>query len=318
MKTVSVVVPTYNEEENVVPMMEAVTQIFERELKEYELELIFIDNFSKDNTRSILRELCKHDKRVKCILNAKNFGPFNSPYYGITQSTGDCTVLLCADFQDPVAMIVDFVKEWEKGYRIVIGIKTTSKENRIMYFFRSCYYKLIKRMSDVDQIEHFTGFGLYDKRFVEILKNLKDSTPFLRGIVAELGYARKEIPYKQEKRRAGKSSYSFYKLYDAAMLSFTSYTKIGLRLATFIGIICSCASLIVALVYLIYKLLYWDRFAAGTMPILLGIFIFGSLQLFFIGLLGEYIMNMNMRIMNRPLVIEEERINFGFEQNNRS
>lgn len=173
-------------------------------------------------------------------------------------------------------------------------------------------------MSDVDQIEHFTGFGLYDKRFVEILKNLKDSTPFLRGIVAELGYERKEIPYKQEKRRAGKSSYSFYKLYDAAMLSFTSYTKIGLRLATFVGIICSCVSLIFALVYLIYKLLYWDRFAAGTMPILLGIFIFGSLQLFFIGLLGEYIMNMNMRIMNRPLVIEEERINFGFEQDNRS
>lgn len=318
MKTVSVVVPTYNEEENVVPMVEAVTQIFERELKEYELELLFIDNFSKDNTRPILRELCKHDKRIKCILNAKNFGPFNSPYYGITQSTGDCTVLLCADFQDPVSMIVDFVKEWEKGYRIVIGIKTTSKENRIMYFFRSCYYKLIKRMSDVDQIEHFTGFGLYDKRFVEILKNLKDSTPFLRGIVAELGYERKEIPYKQEKRRAGKSSYSFYKLYDAAMLSFTSYTKIGLRLATFVGIICSCVSLIFALVYLIYKLLYWDRFAAGTMPILLGIFIFGSLQLFFIGLLGEYIMNMNMRIMNRPLVIEEERINFGFEQDNRS
>jgi len=318
MKIVSVVVPTYNEEENVVPMVEAVTQIFERELKEYELELIFIDNFSKDNTRPILRELCKHDKRIKCILNAKNFGPFNSPYYGITQSTGDCTVLLCADFQDPVSMIVDFVKEWEKGYRIVIGIKTTSKENRIMYFFRSCYYKLIKRMSDVDQIEHFTGFGLYDKRFVEILKNLKDSTPFLRGIVAELGYERKEIPYKQEKRRAGKSSYSFYKLYDAAMLSFTSYTKIGLRLATFVGIICSCVSLIFALVYLIYKLLYWDRFAAGTMPILLGIFIFGSLQLFFIGLLGEYIMNMNMRIMNRPLVIEEERINFGFEQDNRS
>ena len=318
MKTVSVVVPTYNEEENVVPMVEAVTQIFERELKEYELELIFIDNFSKDNTRPILRELCKQNKRIKAIFNVKNFGQFNSPYYGITQSTGDCTVLLCADFQDPVSMIVDFVKEWEKGYRIVIGIKTTSKENRIMYFFRSCYYKLIKRMSDVDQIEHFTGFGLYDKRFVEILKNLKDSTPFLRGIVAELGYERKEIPYKQEKRRAGKSSYSFYKLYDAAMLSFTSYTKIGLRLATFVGIICSCVSLIFALVYLIYKLLYWDRFAAGTMPILLGIFIFGSLQLFFIGLLGEYIMNMNMRIMNRPLVIEEERINFGFEQDNRS
>lgn len=310
MKTISVVVPTYNEEENVAPMAKAVTNLFEQELKDYDLELIFIDNFSRDNTKAILRQLCGNDKRIKCIFNAKNFGPFNSPYYGITQSTGDCTVLLCADFQDPVHMIVDFVKEWENGYKIVIGIKTTSKENRIMYFLRSCYYKLIKRMSDVDQIEHFTGFGLYDKKFVEILRGLKDSTPFLRGIVAELGYERKEIPYKQEKRRAGKSSYSLYKLYDAAMLSFTSYTKIGLRLATFTGVICSCISLIVALIYLVYKLIYWDRFPAGTAPILLGIFIFGSLQLFFIGLLGEYIMNMNTRIMNRPLVVEEERINF--------
>lgn len=310
MKTVSVVVPTYNEEENVAPMAKAVTSLFEQELKDYELELIFIDNFSKDNTKSILRQLCKNDKRIKCIFNAKNFGPFNSPYYGLTQATGDCAVLLCADFQDPVHMIVDFVKEWANGYKIVIGIKTTSKENRIMYFLRSCYYKLIKKMSDIDQIEHFTGFGLYDKKFVDILRELKDSTPFLRGIVAELGYERKEIPYKQEKRRAGKSSYSLYKLYDAAMLSFTSYTKIGLRLATFTGIVCSCISLIIAFIYLVYKLIYWDRFPAGTAPILLGIFIFGSLQLFFIGLLGEYIMNMNTRIMNRPLVVEEERINF--------
>jgi glycosyltransferase involved in cell wall biosynthesis len=310
MKTVSVIVPTYNEEENVAPMAEAVMQIFEHELKEYGLELIFIDNFSKDNTRTILRKLCKKDTRIKCIFNAKNFGPFNSPYYGLTQSTGNCAVLLCADFQDPVHMIVDFVREWEKGYKIVIGVKTTSKENKIMYFLRSCYYKLIKKMSDVDQIEHFTGFGLYDEKFVDILTNLGDSTPFLRGIVAELGYERKEIQYKQEKRRAGKSSYSLYKLYDAAMLSFTSYTKIGLRLATFTGIFCSCISLVIALVYLVYKLIYWDRFAAGMTPILLGIFVFGSLQLFFIGLLGEYIMNMNSRIMNRPLVIEEERINF--------
>ena len=170
MKTVSVVVPTYNEEENVAPMAKAVTSLFEQELKDYKLELIFIDNFSKDNTKSILRQLCKNDKRIKCIFNAKNFGPFNSPYYGLTQATGDCVVLLCADFQDPVYMIVDFVKEWANGYKIVIGIKTTSKENRIMYFLRSCYYKLIKKMSDIDQIEHFTGFGLYDKKFVDIFE----------------------------------------------------------------------------------------------------------------------------------------------------
>lgn len=310
MKTVSVVVPTYNEEENAVPMAEAVIKLFEGELKHYDLELIFIDNHSKDSTRQILRKLCEENRKIKCIFNARNFGPFNSPYYGMIQSAGDCTVLLCADFQDPVHLIVDFVREWENGYKIVVGIKTDSKENRMMYFLRSCYYKLIKKLSDIDQIEHFTGFGLYDKDFVDILRNLGDPSPFLRGIVAELGFVRKEIPYRQEKRRAGKSSYNLYKLYDAAMLSFTSYTKIGLRLATFTGIGCSCVSLLIAVIYLIYKLVYWERFAAGTAPILIGIFLFGSLQLFFIGLLGEYIMNINSRIMNRPLVIEEERINF--------
>ena len=310
MKTVSIVIPTYNEEENVILMAETILKIFNNELSKYNPEIIFIDNCSEDNTKVLLKELCKKYSCIKCILNAKNFGPFNSPYYGILQSTGDCTILLAADFQDPVSLIIDFVREWENGFKIVIGKKLSSKENKFMYFLRSVYYKLIKKMSDIEQIEHFTGFGLYDKEFVEILRQLKDPTPFLRGIVAELGYERKEISYQQEKRRAGKSSYSLYKLYDAAMLSFTSYTKIGLRLATFMGLACSGISLLVALIYLVYKLIYWNRFQAGTIPILLGIFIFGSLQLLFIGLLGEYIMNINTRIMNRPLVIEEERINF--------
>lgn len=179
-----------------------------------------------------------------------------------------------------------------------------------MYFLRSCYYKTIKKMSDVEQIEHFTGFGLYDKSFIEVLKNLNDPTPFLRGIVAELGFERKDIPYEQAKRRAGKTSNNFYKLYDAAMLSFTSYTKIGLRIATIGGFALSATSITVALVYFILKLIYWNSFPAGMAPILIGVFFFGSVQLFFIGLVGEYIMNMNIRIMNRPLVIEEKRINF--------
>lgn len=165
-------------------------------------------------------------------------------------------MLLAADFQDPVEMIPKFVKEWEAGYKIVIGIKTTSKENKIMYFLRSCYYKLIKRLSNVEQIEHFTGFGLYDKSFIEVLRNLDDPTPFLRGIVAELGYKRKEIPYEQPRRRAGKTSNNFYKLYDAAMLSITSYTKVVLRLATIIGFIFSAISFLIALVYLILKLIF--------------------------------------------------------------
>lgn len=310
MKTVSVLIPTYNEEENVRPLLEAIKNEFQQELPAYDYEIVFIDNDSGDRTREIIRELCTENEKVKAIFNAKNFGPFNSPYYGILQTTGDCTILMCADFQDPIEMIHRFVEEWEKGYKIVIGRKTTSQENKFMYFVRTCYYKAIKKFSDVEQIEHFTGFGLYDKSFVQVLRELKDPTPFLRGIVAELGFKRKEITYDQPRRRAGKTGYNFMRLYDAAMLSFTSYTKIGLRLATFVGFGISAVSFLIALVYLALKLIYWDRFVAGTTPILLGMFFLGAVQLIFMGLMGEYILSINQRTMNHPLVIEEERINF--------
>lgn len=314
MRTISVVVPCYNEEENVIPLSEAIIHLFKTELKNYNYEIIFIDNDSKDNTRVLLKELCIGNERIKAILNAKNFGQFNSPYYGMLQSTGDCTILVAADFQDPIEMIPKFVAEWENGYKIVSAIKTSSKENRIMYFLRSCYYKVIKKLSDVEQIEHFTGFGLYDKKFIEVLKQLDDPTPFLRGIVAELGFRRKDLPYEQAKRRAGKTSNNFYRLYDGAMLSITSYTKVGLRMATIFGFIFSAISMCIALVYLVMKLLYWDRFTAGTAPILIGIFVLGSVQIFFTGLLGEYILTINSRVMKRPLVVEEERINFDAEE----
>ncbi len=310
MKTISIVVPCYNEEENVEAMYQAITGVFNRELNQYCYELIFIDNDSSDRTRELIRGLCSKDKGVKGILNAKNFGQFNSPYYAMLQSEGDCTILMAADFQDPVEMIPSYVKEWEDGYKIVIGIKKSSKESKIMYWLRSCYYKMIKKLSDVEQIEHFTGFGLYDRSFIKVLRQLDDPTPFLRGIVAELGFRRKEIPYVQPKRRAGKTSNNFYKLYDAAMLSVTSYTKVGLRLATIFGSICSFASITVGLIYLILKLIYWDRFPAGMAPLLIGMCFLGSVQIFFIGLVGEYILSINARIMKRPLVIEEERINF--------
>lgn len=303
-------VPCYNEEENVVPLSEAVIATLEKDLPEYDYEILFIDNCSKDKTREKLILLCSRNKKIKAIFNTKNFGQFNSPYYGLCQTTGDCTICLCADFQDPIDMIPKFVHEWENGYKIVCGIKTSSKENKIMYFLRGVYYKTIKKMSEVEQIEQFTGFGLYDKSFIQVLRDLKDPTPFLRGIVAELGPERKEIPYEQQERRAGKTSNNWYRLYDAAMLSFTSYTKIGLRLATFIGFGLSAVSVVIAIVYFILKLLHWNDFPAGMTPILLGVFVIGSMQLFFIGLLGEYIMNMNARLMNRPLVIEQERINF--------
>ena len=310
MKKISIVVPCFNEEENVGPMSQAIVELFKNELKEYDYELIFIDNDSQDRTRELLRAICGNNDRIKAIFNAKNFGQFKSPYYGLLQATGDCAILVACDFQDPVELIPTFVKEWENGYKIVSGIKTSSKERKIMYWLRSLYYKMIKKLSDVEQIEHFTGFGLYDRKFLEVLKTLDDPTPFLRGIVAELGFKRKDIEYQQPQRRAGKTSNNFYRLYDGAMLSITSYTKVGLRLATLFGFVCSVISVIIAIVYLVMKLMYWDRFTAGMAPMLIGVFLLGSIQMFFIGLLGEYILTINSRVMKRPLVVEEERINF--------
>ena len=310
MKKISVLIPCYNEEENVVPIANAIVEEMDKNLSAYDYEIVFIDNDSKDNTRPLLREICKRNPKIKAIFNAKNFGQFNSPYYGMLQTAGDCTIAMCCDFQDPVELIPQIVAEWEKGAMIVSCIKTASKENPIMRFLRSCYYKMIKKMSSVEQIEHFTGFGLYDKSFIEVLRNLNDPTPFLRGIVAELGFKRVSIKYTQAKRRAGKTHNNFFTLFDAAMLSFTSYTKVGLHLVTFAGMILSALSVIVALVYLVLKLLYWDRFSAGFAPMIIGLFFLNAIELLFIGFVGEYVMSINTRIMNRPLVIEEERINF--------
>lgn len=310
MKKISIMIPCFNEIENVEPMSEAVVKEFQDNLPEYDYELVFIDNFSTDGTREKLEEICSKNKKIKAIFNAKNFGQFNSPFYGMCQTTGECTITMCCDFQDPVDLIPRFVHEWEKGYKIVAAIKTSSEENGIMYFLRSVYYKMIRKMSDVEQIEHFTGTGLYDKSFIEVLKKLDDPTPFLRGIVAELGPKRKDIYYRQAERRAGKTHNNWYRLYDAAMLSFTSYTKIGLRMATIFGFIFAALNMLVAIGYLIAKLIWWDEFSLGTAPMLIGIFFSGSIQLFFLGLLGEYILNINTRSMRRPLVVEERRINF--------
>ncbi len=309
MQMISILIPTYNEVGNVVELSEAVKNEMKK-LPAYAYEIVFIDNDSIDGTRQQIRKLCSEDRRVKAIFNAKNFGQNNSPYYGLTQTTGDCAILMCADFQDPVEMIPVLVHEWEQGYKIVSAIKTTSRENKLMRLLRTCYYKLIKRFSQVEQIEHFTGFGLYDQAFIQVMRDLKDPTPFLRGIVAELGFKRKEVPYEQQRRRFGKTKNNLYTLYDLAMLSFTSYTKIGLRLATFLGFIISLVSIVVAAVYFILKVRHWNTFTMGTAPLLIGMFLLGAIQLIFLGLIGEYILSINMRIMDRPLVIEEERINF--------
>lgn len=310
MKTISVLIPCYNEIGNVEPISKAIIREFIQSLPEYNYEIVFIDNFSTDGTRDILERLCADDKHIKAIFNAKNFGQFNSPFYGMCQTTGDCTIVMCADFQDPVDLIPQLVHEWEQGYKIVSAIKTSSDESGFMYFLRSCYYKLIKKMSDVEQIEHFTGTGLYDKSFIDVLRGLDDPMPFLRGIVAELGPRRKDIKYRQAERRSGISHNNWYRLYDAAMLSFTSYTKTGLRLATFFGFFMAAVSMLTAVIYLIAKLIWWDYFPMGTAPILIGMFFIGSVQLLFIGLLGEYVLNINARVMKRPLVVEEKRLNF--------
>ena len=277
-KVISVMIPTYNEEENARPIYEAVRDEIRKDCPDYDYEILFIDNKSQDRTRRIITDICAQDPKVKAIFNSKNFGQFNSPYYGMIHTTGDCTITICADFQDPVEMIPKFVAEWEKGYKIVIGKKTTSQENPVMYFLRDCYYKTIKKMSNVEMIEQFTGFGLYDKSFIQTLRDLHDPTPFLRGIVAELGPERKEIEY--------------------------------MRMAEFFGFFCAAVSFILGLVFLVAKLIHWNTFAAGYAPMIIAVFFVGGVQLTFLGFLGEYIMAMNARIMDRPLVVEEKRLNF--------
>lgn len=305
-------IPCYNETENVIPISEAVVAEFEKSLPQYDYEILFIDNCSTDGTREKLEQICKKNKKIKAIFNVTNFGQFNSPFHGMCQTTGDCTITMCCDFQDPVEMIPVFVEKWEAGHKIVSGVKSSSKENAFIYFLRTLYYKTIKNMSTVKMIEHFTGFGLYDKSFIKLLRELHDPVPFIRGIVAEYGsgFNLVEVEYEQPKRRAGKTKNNFYSLYDAAMLSFTSYTKVGLRLATFIGFLSSAVSLFIAFVYLMLKLFNWNDFQAGNAPMLIGIYVIGSIQLFFIGFIGEYILNINTRVINRPLVVEEKRINF--------
>jgi len=310
MKKVSILVPCLNEQENVATLSDEIIKVFEKQLTEYDYEIIFIDNCSIDNTKPLLREICDKNKKIKAIFNARNFGLWNSSYHGLCQTTGDCTILIYADFQEPLELIPVFVAEWEKGYKIVSAIKTTSRENKVLRFLRTCYYKIIKKMSDIEQIEHFTGFGLYDKSFIDVLRNLHDPIPFLRGIVAELGFQRKEINYEQQKRKAGKTKYNWYTLYDSAMLSFTSYTKIGLRIATIFGFTIAVITFFIGLYSFIYKLLHWDSFPLGIASLSTGIFFLGAIQLFFLGFIGEYVMSINQRLMNRPLVIEEERINF--------
>lgn len=313
-RKISITIPTYNEEQNIAQIVIELKNMFHNELSKYDYEIVIIDNDSTDQTRSIIRDLCKEDRSVKAIFNEKNFGWLKSPFYGLLQTTGDCTILLCADFQDSLELIPVFVEHWEKGSKCVVGQKNSSEENPIMYAIRSLYYKIIKGFSEDDYIMHFTGFGLYDSSFLQILRELKDPSPFLRGYVTEFIGHPKIVRYKQPKRKRGKSWSNFSRLYDTAMVGITAYTKVGLRFATFLGVITAFISFGIGLFYLIYKATHWYTFSAGMAPLIVGVFFAIGIQLFFMGMMGEYVLSINERVKNRPLVIEKERINFDEEE----
>lgn len=304
---ISFMVPCYNEEENVVPLSEAIIAQLNEHLPSYDYEILFIDNCSTDKTRERLESLCAGNKKIKAIFNARNFGQFNSPFHGILQTSGDCVISMCCDFQDPPEMIPSLVAEWEKGYKIVCAVKTKSEENKFVRFLRTIYYKLIHKFSDVEQIEHFTGTGLYDKSFVDVLRTLDDPAPFMRGIVAELGYKKIEVPYTQQKRRAGKTHNNFGTLYDAAMLSFTQYTKFPVRFMMFFGIFLNVVSVLGGIACIVLKCLGKNVLAPA---LFCGMGIFSSITFIFMSVMGEYLLNVKTKVNHRPLVIEEKRINF--------
>ncbi len=296
-------------------MYNALKELFTTKLKKYNYEILFIDNKSQDNTREEIRKLCNIDKNVKAIFNAKNFGQFKSPYYGLLHTTGDCTISLAADFQEPIEVIPEFIKEWEAGYKIVCGIKNKSTESKVMYTFRKIGYAIIRKFSDVETIDQFTGFGLYDKSFIDVLKKLDDPEPYFRGIVSELGFDYKIVYYTQQDRLHGKSSNNIMRLLDAGMVGVTSYTKKEIHLATLFGFFIAILSFVAGVIYFILKLCNWYKFDAGIAPLIIGMFFLGGIQIFLISFIGEYIVSINQRVMNRPLVVEEERINFD-EKNN--
>jgi glycosyltransferase involved in cell wall biosynthesis len=309
LKRISVVTGCFNEEENIKEVYEQVKAVFD-DLPQYEHEHIFIDNASKDRTAAILKEIAKQDRRVKIIVNTRNFGHIRSPYHALMQAKGDAVISIVADLQDPPIMIKEFIKKWEDGYKIIIGVKTQSEESRLFFAIRKTYYNLVGRLSEVELIKSFTGFGLYDQKVIETLRNIDDPYPYFRGLISDIGFERAVIEYVQPSRKRGITKNNFYSLYDLAMLGITNHSKVPLRLATMTGFAVALLSLLVALGYFFYKLIFWDNFSVGIAPLVIGLFFFSSVQLFFIGIIGEYIGAIHTQVLKRPLVIEKERINF--------
>lgn len=308
-KLVSIVTPCFNEEGNVEILHEQIVAAM-AELPEYEYEHIYIDNSSSDQTVPLLRKLASQDKHVKIILNSRNFGHIRSPYYGLLQAEGDAVVCMASDLQDPPSMLKDFLEKWEEGFKVVMGVKTSSKESKISYIFRTLYYKLLAKLSDIQLVENFTGFGCYDHQVVEILRQMNDPYPYFRGLIADIGFPVAKIEFIQPKRKNGITKNNFYTLFDLAMLGFTNNTKIPLRMATMFGFFSAVVSFMIGLFYLVYKLVNWQFFQLGSAPIVIGLFFFGAIQLLFLGIVGEYIGAIYTQVLHRPLVIEKERINF--------
>ncbi|WP_425806408.1 glycosyltransferase [Desulfitobacterium sp. Sab5] len=308
-KTIGINIPCFNEEDNIIEMVNQLTALFDQRLKNYNYIIQFIDNHSTDKTRSLLKQICSENPKVRAIFNARNF-PKTSGYYGIIQAIGDCVISIPADFQVPLDLIPQMVNEWEKGAKIVCLIKESSEEKRIMWNIRQTYYYFYKRFSETDVLKNFTGSGLYDKQFLDLCRTINDPVVSFYQQITQLGYNIVKIPYKQKLRKKGKSKNNLWTLLDFAIIRFTNASSVGPRFATVAGFLASFLSAIIAIIYLILKLMFWDKFPAGTVPILIGVFFIGAIQLFFIGLIGEYIIKCNTRLMNYPLVVEEERLNF--------
>jgi glycosyltransferase involved in cell wall biosynthesis len=309
MKNISIVTPCYNEEDNVERVYEKVKDIFVG-LPDFHYEHIFIDNASKDKTVSILKDIAKRDKNVKLIVNTRNFGHIRSPFYGLLQSSGDAAILLCADLQDPPSLIVDFITKWREGYKVVLGVKKKSEESSAMFAIRKIYYNIIHNISEIELTKNYTGFGLYDKQVIEILRLIDDPYPYFRGLISDIGFDSAKIEYIQPSRKRGITKNNFYTLYDMAMLGITNHSKIPLRVATMLGFVLSLLSLTAAFLFFVAKLLFWNKFSLGIAPLVVGLFFFSSVQLFFLGILGEYIGSIHTQVLKRPLVIEKERVNF--------
>jgi glycosyltransferase involved in cell wall biosynthesis len=308
-KRLSIVSGCYNEAGNVEELVARVAKVM-AELPQYDYEQIIIDNASTDGTQEILRKMAAGNPRLKVILNARNFGHIRSPFHGILQGSGDAVIFLASDLQEPPELIPDFVKKWEEGAKAVVGIKDSSDESPLFFAVRRFYYRLVEGLADVRTIQNFTGFGLYDIAIIKYCQSLGDPYPYFRGLIAEVGLPVERVSYHQPLRTRGFTKNNLYTLYDMAMLGITNFSKVPLRLAAMLGFATALLCLLVALAYLVYKILFWNNFPVGTAPLVIGLFFFASVQLFFIGILGEYIGAIHTQVLKRPLVVEKERINF--------